>query len=412
MINRLLSRSRLPMEVWAVTTVNFFVAVGFGLVAPAIPLFAREFGVGNFAAGAVISVFALMRFVSALASGRWVDSVGERLILASGIGIVAISSLLAGFAQNYAQLIVLRGLGGVGSAMFTVAAVSLLLRVVGPELRGQASGTAMAGFLLGAVMGPAFGGPLAEISLRLPFFVYAVTLTIAGTIGMVALRRAELRAGPGNGADEPAPTPIRQALRQPAYRAAVATNFLNGWTTFGLRTSLIPVFVVEGLSLGASWIGFGLVVSAVVQTVMQVPAGRLADRRGRKPFLMLGVLLGVACMELLVFTDDASLYLLGMALFGASSAFVGTASAAVVGDVIHGRGGRPVAVYQMASDAGTFIGPMAAGWLSDEFDYSTAFAVTAGVAAVSVGTVAVMPETRHIPGSPHPEPESTPRSLS
>jgi MFS family permease len=347
-----------------------------------------------------------MRFVSALWSGRLVDRTGERLILASGIGIVAVSSLLAGFAQDYVQLLLLRGLGGVGSAMFTVAAVSLLLRVVGPELRAQASGTAMAGFLLGAVLGPAFGGPLAEISLRLPFFVYTVTLTFAGTVGLVALRRAELRA-----AERPVeasePMAVRTAFAQPAYRAAVATNFLNGWTTFGLRTSLIPVFVVEGLALGASWIGFGLVVSALVQTAMQVPAGRLSDRRGRKPFLMLGVSLGLACMLLLVITDAAWLYLLAMALFGASSAFIGTSSAAVVGDVIEGRGGRPVAAYQMASDAGTFIGPMAAGWLADASGYPTAFAITAAVASLAVITVARMPETRHIPGSPHPDPTRT-----
>jgi MFS family permease len=409
LIRRLLARSPLPVEVWAVTTVNFFVAVGFGMVAPAIPLFAREFGVGNLAAGAVISVFALMRFVSALWSGRLVDRTGERIVLASGIGIVAVSSLLAGFAQTYQQLLLLRGIGGVGSAMFTVAAVSLLLRVVGPDLRAQASGTAMAGFLLGAVMGPAFGGPLAEISLRLPFFVYTVTLTIAGTVGLVALRRAELR----NIADAPAPVEpmaVRTALAEPAYRAAVTTNFLNGWTTFGLRTSLIPVFVVEGLSLGASWIGFGLVVSALVQTAAQVPAGRLSDRRGRKPFLMLGVVLGLVSMLLLVVTDGSTAYLTAMAVFGASSAFIGTSSAAVVGDVIHGRGGRPVAVYQMASDAGTFIGPLAAGWLSDSYDYSTAFLVTAGVASLAVVTVARMPETRHIPGSEHPEPTIIPES--
>ena len=53
------------------TAVAFSVALGFGVVAPAIPVFAREFGVSNFAAGAVISVFALVRFVSALGAAGW-----------------------------------------------------------------------------------------------------------------------------------------------------------------------------------------------------------------------------------------------------------------------------------------------------------------------------------------------------
>src|SRR6186997_2484322 len=94
----------LPREVAVLTAVAFAVAVGFGVVAPAIPVYAREFGVGRTAAGAVISAFAFMRLVSALGSGRLVNRIGERLVLALGIGIVAVSSALAGLAQSYTQL--------------------------------------------------------------------------------------------------------------------------------------------------------------------------------------------------------------------------------------------------------------------------------------------------------------------
>src|SRR6478609_3381897 len=129
----------LPREVAVLAAVAGAVAVGFGVVAPAIPEFARSFGVGKTAAGAVISAFALMRFVSALLGGRLVDRFGERIVLATGIGIVAVSSAVAGLSQTYVQLLLLRGVGGIGSAMFTVSAASLLLRSVGPDQRGQAT---------------------------------------------------------------------------------------------------------------------------------------------------------------------------------------------------------------------------------------------------------------------------------
>ena len=188
------SLRELPAEVRALVGVAFLVALGFGLVAPALPLFAREFGVSKALAGLVVSAFALMRLVMAPFVGRLVNALGERVLLASGIGIVAVSSLLAGFSQSYWQLLVLRGAGGVGSIMFSVSAASLLVRVTPDHQRGQAQGVWAGAFLLGMIAGPAVG-TVATFSLRAPFFLYAGTLLLAGTVGLAALRGSELAAG-------------------------------------------------------------------------------------------------------------------------------------------------------------------------------------------------------------------------
>src|SRR5262245_26725135 len=89
----------MPREVHVLAAVSFAVAVGFGIVAPALPVFARDFGVGHTAAAAVISAFAFMRFVSALGGGKLVDRWGERKVLSTGIFFVAGSTALAGLAQ-------------------------------------------------------------------------------------------------------------------------------------------------------------------------------------------------------------------------------------------------------------------------------------------------------------------------
>ena len=384
------------------TAVAFSVALGFGIVAPAIPLFAKGFGVSNVAAGAVISVFALVRLVSAPVAGRLVNRLGERWVLATGIGIVGASSLLAGLSGSYLQLLVLRGAGGFGSAMFTVSSFALLLRVVGPDQRGRATGVYQTGFLLGGIAGPAFGGPLTAWSLRAPFFVYAGTLLIAGGVATVFLARTALRAHEvAAGTAEHVPTPLGTALRSSAYRAAVVNNFAVGWAVIGVRASLVPVFVVEGLRLGASWTGAGLVLSAAVQALVLVPAGRRADTAGRRPFLRAGAALALAAGVAMAFAGSAPLFLLGMALYGAGSAMLGVSSAAVVGDVIGGRGGAPVAAFQMASDAGAFVGPLAAGALADAASFRVAFLATAAVSGVALLTTAVMPETRRT-GPPCP----------
>lgn len=387
----------LPPEVAVLTSVAFSVALGFGIVAPAIPLFAKEFGVSNFAAGGVISVFALVRFASAPIAGRWVNRFGERVVLATGIGIVGVSSLFAGLSGSYAQLLVLRGIGGLGSAMFTVSSFALLLRVIAPDQRGRAAGTYQTGFLLGAIAGPAFGGPLTAWSLRAPFFVYAITLLAAGSLATVLLARTALRQekiSGDAGANDHAPTALGKALRSSAYRSAVANNFAVGWAVFGVRSSLIPLFVVEGLRLGPSWTGAGLVLSAVVQGLVLVPAGRLVDTRGRRPFLRAGAAASMAAGVAMAIAGGAPLFMVGMALYGVGSALLGVSSAAVVGDVIGGRGGTPVAAFQMASDAGAFLGPLVAGLLADAASFEVAFLATAAVSGFALLTTVAIPETQ------------------
>jgi len=388
----------LPPEVAVLTAVAFSVALGFGIVAPAIPLFAKDFGASNFAAGAVISVFALVRLASAPVAGRFVNRFGERPVLATGIGIVGVSSLLAGFSGNYAQLLVLRGIGGFGSAMFTVSSFALLLRVVTPDQRGRAAGTYQTGFLLGAIAGPAFGGPLTAWSLRAPFFVYAATLLVAGGLATVFLARTALheREVVAGTADH-APTTLGTALRSSAYRAAVANNFAVGWAIVGVRSSLIPLFVVEALHLSPSWTGAGLVLSGAVQALVLVPAGRLVDTRGRRLFLRAGAAISLVAGVTLALAGGAPLLLAGMALYGTGSALLGVSSAAVVGDAIGGRGGTPVAAFQMASDAGAFVGPLVAGALADAASFQVAFLATAAVSGLAFLTTLVMPESQPQP---------------
>ena len=84
-----------PREVGVLVFASFFVAVGFGIIAPTIPLFARSFGVNHAQVGAIISAFALARFSAGLVSGKLVDHFGERLIYSTGIGFVAITSFAA-----------------------------------------------------------------------------------------------------------------------------------------------------------------------------------------------------------------------------------------------------------------------------------------------------------------------------
>ncbi len=390
----------LPTEVVILSSVAFCVALGFGIVGPAIPIFADEFGVSAFWASAVVSVFAAMRLVGALPAGWLVDRTGERITLATGLTIVAVSSAFAGFSTSYPQLLVLRGIGGLGSAMFTVSALALLLRTVGPEQRGRAASAFQGGFLLGGVAGPAVGGIVLGISIRLPFFVYAATLGAAVVVVITTLAKAELRdklepAMSTAVETRPWPSVLGEALQNRAYVTALAVNLGNGFASFGLRSALVPLFVVNSLHLDKAWAGYGALASAAVQAPLLVRAGRTADTRGRRIALMLGTSITTIGFVGLALTGSLWAYLAAMGVLGAGAAFLGAGPAAVVGDITRGRREGPVvATFQMMSDVGAIAGPLIAGAIVVATgSYTTGFLVGVGVLTVTFAMAATMPET-------------------
>lgn len=382
-------------EVGVLSAVAFSVAVGYGLVAPVIPRFATSFGVGKREAGLVLSVFALMRIAAALASGGLVNRIGERLVLASGIGIVGVSSALAGASQSYVQLVVLRGAGGVGSAMFSVSAMSIVLRSTPPASRGRAVGLFSGSFLLGGIAGPALGSTVAHLGLRAPFYIYAGTLIVAGSIGLAMLPRTPL-ADPPAVPGESEGMPLLAALRTREYRAALAANLADHWVMLGIRNTLIPLFVVEVLGASDNWAYLGFFVVAGVNGLVLYPAGRWADERGRKPVMLVGLVVLTVALLLLAGSQTLPSYVAAMVLFGIGAALLQVAPAAVVGDVAGGRSGPTVAAYQMAGDGGAVVGPVLLGGLADSVSYTAAFGVTAGVTGLAVLLVIMARETRRV----------------
>jgi MFS family permease len=368
--------------------VAFCVAVGFGVLGPVLPVFARSFGVGNTEVGAVISAFALMRLISSPFCGWLIRIFSERIIMATGIFIVAISSGLAGISRTYLQLLALRGVGGIGSAMFTVSAFTLLLTSVEAGVRGRAAGFFQAGFLIGGITGPAVGGALAAISLTAPFFFYAGTLAVAGTVGLVLLRRRTAKP-----AEESAESVVsfRAVVSDARYQAACVTNLAQGWTSFGVRSSLVPVLVVELLHRPASWTGIAFACASVVQTIAVGPAGRFADTVGRRPAMILGGTVAAVSIMTVPFAPNIWLLIVALCLYGIASAFLGTAPAAAVGDAAGSRSGTAVAVFSMCADIGAIIGPLVAGLLADTLSYAAAFGAGAGLMLVAAALSWRMP---------------------
>jgi MFS family permease len=387
----------LPREVSILVAASFFVAVGFGIVLPAIPVFAKSFGVNNAAIGLMVSAFAITRFASGLISGSLVDKFGERAVFSSGVFMVALFTFLAGLAQSYEQLLFFRAAGGLGSSMFSVAAGSVIMRSVDDANRGRAQSVYQGSFLLGGIAGPAIGGLLSVISLRAPFFVYSGMLICSGTVAHFFLKGDKI-GKVDKSVDTSDHTTVREALAMKPYRIALVLAFIGSWVFFGLRASILPIFVTEELKSTTAVVGYGLALSAVIQGVILLRAGRYSDEKGRRAASIIGaqvVLLGVL---LLTFSVHIWMYLISMAVLGFGGAFLSTTPASIVGDVIKGKGGKVIAIFQMAGDAGMMVGPIIIGAISDLFSYRAAFGMSAAIFVIALVLVYQIPETRNVEG--------------
>jgi MFS transporter, ACDE family, multidrug resistance protein len=386
-------KPKLPREVWVLITANVVVALGYGVVSPVLPQYARNFGVSISAATFVITAFSLMRLVFAPASGMFVQKIGERRVYVSGLLIVALSTGACAFAQTYWQLLVFRSLGGFGSAMFTVSSLGLMIRISPPDARGRVAGLFSSAFLVGSVGGPVLGSVTAGLGLSAPFAIYGVALLLAAAVVFVNLRHSPLVA-PAQ--ETESPVTLRMALRHKAYWSALFSNFGTGWSVFGLRIALVPLFVTEVLHRGPRVAGLALATFAIGNVAAVIPSGHLSDRIGRRTLLIVGLAVSGVATVAVGLASSLTLFLAGALVAGAAAGMFTSPQQAAVADVIgsKARGGTAVATYQMMADFGAIVGSLAVGEIAQHLTFGAAFVVSGGILLVGAVGWVLAPETR------------------
>jgi MFS family permease len=398
------AQTRLPREVWPLIGANAVIALGYGVVAPVLPQLARHFGVSISAATFIITAFAVMRLLAAPPTGLLVQRLGERKIYVSGVLIVALSTAACAFAQTYWQLLAFRALGGIGSTMFFVSALGLMIRMSPQNARGKVAGMFSGAFLVGSVAGPVVGSLTAGLGLSAPFIIYGILLLIAAAVVLISLRHSPL-AAPAD-PDELTVT-VRVALRHRAYRAALLSNFATGWSLFGLRFALVPLFVSEVLDHSAGMAGIALAVFAVGNVALVMPSGRISDRIGRRPLLITGLTLAGISTAVLGLASSLPAFLAGALVAGAASGIFNSPQQAAVADIIgKARGGTAIATFQMMSDFGSIVGSLGVGVIAQQLSFGWAFGISGAILLIAAVGWMFAPETRdespleHTPARP------------
>lgn len=337
------------------SVIVFLVLLGITILTPVLPFYAKAFGATDFMVGLLISGYAMARVAVDLPAGLLGDRRGQRRVMASGLLLIATSSVVAGLAFNYWVLLAVRVVEGAGSALYVTSSVALLARVAPPHKRGQFMSYYVAALLLGGISGPATGGYIALfLGLRAPFFFYALVAALG--LGMVALF---LPAAPSR----PVSTSLSlgdvgKLLRNPSFLLVNLGTLSAFFVRGGISGVIFPLWSEAKFGFDTGVIGLMLTVAAVASMGTMLPSGHLADRYGRKLPFMSSLLLTAGILPFIFLTDTFTTLTVMMVLYGLALGLHGPMAAWAADLVPEARMGTAMGVYRMIGDVGWVLGPL------------------------------------------------------
>jgi MFS transporter, DHA1 family, tetracycline resistance protein len=368
------AREPLPPGYWTIWTTVAIDLVGFGIVAPLLPLYAKRFGASGFVTGALFASFSLAQMICAPLLGRLSDRIGRKPVIVMSLFGTAIGSLMTGLAGSLPLLFVGRILDGASGASVSVAQ-GAVTDIAPPARRAKLLGMLSAAFGVGFVLGPAIGGLASLGSHRLPFFIAAA---IAAINGVVALRRL-----PETRSIRPTIDvgPVRS--RRGSLLLLAIVGFLS-ITAFGAFEAMFSRFaaarfrLTEG-SVSVVFVGVGIWL-VIVQGGL---VGKVTARIGSRRALQGGLLLLGAGLILLSQTKKWSTLVPALALLGLGQGLAGPNLSALVVESADDRSrGEALGFQQSVGAAARVVGPLCAGWL---FDRGVPLPYAVGAALVAVG---------------------------
>ena len=385
--------------------ISIAVALGFGMVVPVLPLYAKSFGVGVALIGVVPLVFGATRFAFGLVGGLVVDMFGARACTIAGLLIVSASSYAAGFAQSFTQLVLARGFGGAGSALFIGGLMNHILKIIEPAAMGRATGAFRSSFLVGIGLGPLFGGLIADrYGLAAPFHIYATGLVGAALIAWIVMRGATRDVDAEKKSIAASLQAAAPLMRDRRYVIALLATFVGWWTLSGPAQTVGPIFADDVLGFSESKIGLAVTMLAAGEILVLIVAGRAADRYGRRAVLVPSLVVTAVATACLGQVEPVPwTYFVAMIAIGAGVAAGSAATGGLLADAIpKGGSGAAVGVNQMAGDLGYLIAPVAVGGLAQGTSFSVSYVAAAIPAALVLLASLTLPR-----GAPEAAPSST-----
>lgn len=385
----------------------FVSMLGFGLVMPLLPIYARDFGATGTQLGFLTASFAIARLVTTLPGGWLADRAGRKKPIILGLLAYSVVMALYGFSQDTNQLILLRGFQGMASGVVWPVISTMVVDMVPPKDRGKAMGLYEMMHFLGMVIGPGLGGVLAEVfTIAVPFFVCGV-LAFFGSILVAFTVQETVTTNPGvnftstenphleSKSESPGHKSIFQAIKELTPYASIfiglcVARFILTFSN-SLMQPVLSVYANEVVGISEAGIGVLFMVQGIVTLFATVPMGAVADEVGRKPMIILGKIVHALAAMLVVFSGSLWPLLFVMTMRGFGRAVSDPSITAMFSGLVPvSKRGRSMGILNIFQNVGLVLGATAGGFLYEFSSSEAPFIACAGVGLIGVLVVSLM----------------------
>ena len=363
--------------------VGLFAFISYNLVRmPVLSLYAQSLGAGPETIGFIVSASTLTGVFLKWPAGALSDICDRRWLLLAGLLAFALPPFFYQFVPGVGWLIALRFAHGMATAVFAPIALALVADLR-REARGAAYGAYTAATQAGAMLGPVLGGWLVVSSGFPSAFVAAGILGTAAFLLFLLMRLPPQVPHAVSGA---APAAVAREMARGARTVlgnvrVVITSVTDGARQIanGALMAFLPIYVV-GIGLDAAQAGVLFGVQSVTSFFSRPTMGWASDRVGRRPLIVLGLVVCAASLAAIPFTRPFGALMGLSALFGFGEAIVNASAAALVADLSELKTlGSAMGMQGTIMDIGHASGPILAGLLIGALGFQAAFSIIAGV---------------------------------
>jgi MFS family permease len=335
---------------------------------PVLPLFADYLGASKQYIGVISAVSTIPGILISMPAGTLSDVYGRKRMLQLSLFIFASAPFLYLLVSDLWHLAAIRFYHGFATAIFGPVALAAVAERY-TQNRGARLGLYSSATMVGRMLAPAVGGFLLTVG---SFSSVYMACAFGGLIAFILSFTIE---------DQPQSVkrekPVKENLKTIIKNKNImTTNFVEAcqYFAFGGFETFLPLYA---LSQGITTAEIGLIFSIqlVITLVTKPTMGKLSDTMGRKPVILLGLILGAGSLLVIPYVRNFFTLAAAVAGFGLGMASVTASTSALVSDLCSGSYGSALGVLSMIMDVGHASGPIVTGVLVAFLSYRAAFSV-------------------------------------